>query len=382
MPRGAPAIRGFAPRRARYNRSMHRSSPRGSPLPSFRLIGGALLFWGAFALISAIVLYYHLPLVGRPSVPLPALLVYTAIENAYWALVTLPVLLVVRRLPPFGRHALRHVAALCVVGVAVHAGAAWTMHVCSSLRHGPQSTLLARFLNSAAYDLALYAGIVAAGAAHLGWTTARAREREALTLRAELARAELEVLRMQLQPHFLFNALNSISELVHLDPERADRAVARLGDLLRLSLRHSGRSEVSVAEELEFLAHYVDLQQLRVSAGIHFAIDAAADTHGLAIPSLILQPLVENALRHGVRGRERGRIDVRLRRDGARLAITVEDDGAGAPPDPPEGMGLTNARTRLAALYGDGQSIRCANRAGGGYSVELSLPARPAPATA
>lgn len=350
---------------------------RAGPLPSLRLVGGILLFWGGFACFSAIVLYYHLPLIGKPAVPLSALLVYTSIENAYWALVTLPVLFVVRRLPPFGPQAPRNVGALLLLGIVVHAGAAWTMHVCSSVRHGPRLAFLERFLNSAAYDIGLYAGIVAAGAAHLAWSTARARERESLKLRADLARAELEVLRMQLQPHFLFNALNAISELVHLDAERADRAVARLGDLLRLSLRHSGRSEVSVAEELEFLGHYVELQRLRMSPGIRIEVDAAPDTRGLAIPSMILQPLVENALRHGVRGRDQGRIDVRLRRDGERLAIRVEDDGAGAPPEPKEGMGLANARTRLVALYGSSHAFACSNPPGGGFVVSLSLPARP-----
>ena len=156
------------------------------------------------------------------------------------------------------------------------------------------------------------------------------RERETLQLETKLARAQLEALKIQLQPHFLFNTLNTISALLHRDPEAADRVVTRLGDLLRLSLQHSGRQEVMLRQELEFLERYLEIQQTRFRDRLTVHFDADPEALDALVPTLVLQPLVENAVRHAIEPRSApGRLDVRARRANGRLTLEVADDGPG-----------------------------------------------------
>jgi signal transduction histidine kinase len=210
----------------------------------------------------------------------------------------------------------------------------------------------------------------------------RERERSAAQLEAQLALAQLRSLKMQLHPHFLFNTLNAISALMHADLDLADRMIARLGDLLRATLEHDGQHEVALRQELDFLLPYLEIEQARLGPRLSLRTEIDPEVLDARLPYLLLQPLVENALRHGVAARSRpGWLLVRARREGDRLLVQVRDDGPGLPDTMQDGIGLTNTRARLEALYGRGYEFAVANAKGGGVEVTLRLPYRTEPAS-
>ena len=206
----------------------------------------------------------------------------------------------------------------------------------------------------------------------------RERQLRASELEARLARVQLEVLRMQLQPHFLFNTLHAISTLMHRDTEAADRMLAQLGDLLRLTIDRIGVHEVALKEELEFLRGYLEIEQTRFEDRLRVVIDAEPETLDARVPNLILQPLVENSIRHGIAPRATpGNVEVRAERADGRLRLIVRDDGPGlssAGATAREGLGLTNVRARLRELYGPEHELRLADRPEGGLEVTLLIP--------
>jgi signal transduction histidine kinase len=209
----------------------------------------------------------------------------------------------------------------------------------------------------------------------------REHELQATGLEAQLARAQLQVLKMQLQPHFLFNTLNAISALVHKDVHLADRMIARLGDLLRLTLDNAGTQEVPLQQELDFVKLYLEIERARLGPrlSLHFEIDPEA--RGACVPNLILQPIVENAVRHGIAPFSRpGRIEIEARRVEGRLWLEVRDDGPGLNGTGfKEGVGLANTRARLQQLYGAAHRFEMTNGPGRGFAVTLTLPLRDGP---
>ena len=205
------------------------------------------------------------------------------------------------------------------------------------------------------------------------------RQKEAQTARltAQLAQAQLQALKMQIHPHFLFNTLNSIAALLHKDVEAADRMIARLGDFLRLTLKSSDAQIVDFEQELEFLKCYLDIEHIRFQDRLTVELDI--DSHALTamVPNLILQPIVENAVRHGVaRQTNPGHITIRARREGERLIMRVEDNGPGLKVNSNgSGIGISNTRARLEQFYGSDFSFQITNSAGRGASVTLDIPA-------
>jgi hypothetical protein len=196
-----------------------------------------------------------------------------------------------------------------------------------------------------------------------------ARDRE-----LRLTQARLELLRGQLQPHFLFNALNTISSLMYKDVPAADRVLNRLADFLRLALETAKAQEVCLETELEYTDRYLDIERVRFMDRLQVEREIDAETRGALVPTLILQPLVENALRHGVGTRAGGgTMWIRARRRDQTLALEVEDQGW-PPQEIREGVGLTNARARLATLYGDRQRLWIDRGESGGFRVSLELP--------
>ena len=195
-------------------------------------------------------------------------------------------------------------------------------------------------------------------------------------LATQLAQAQLQALRMQLQPHFLFNTLNAISALALADPLQARLMIARLSDFLRLTLEERHAPQVPLARELEFLACYLGIQQVRFQDRLSTQLDVADDTLAAAVPNLILQPLVENALRHGLQDKAgAGTLRISTRRDGNQLRLRVDDDGLGLPPaGTPEGIGLGNTRSRLRMLFGDAAQFELSPIPGGGTRAEVRLP--------
>jgi LytS/YehU family sensor histidine kinase len=191
--------------------------------------------------------------------------------------------------------------------------------------------------------------------------------------------ARLEALRMQLNPHFLFNTLHAISALIHDQPDAADRMVARLSDLLRLSLDPSKPQEVPLSEELAFLEGYLEIEQTRFSERLQVTKVIEAGTETALVPFLLLQPLVENAIRHGIEPREeRGCLAITARRQNGRLELRVRDDGPGlAKKDAkPQGIGLSNTRSRLQHLYGEQFTFELKDLVEGGLEAFISLPFR------
>ncbi|HEY9229360.1 MAG TPA: histidine kinase, partial [Gemmatimonadaceae bacterium] len=201
------------------------------------------------------------------------------------------------------------------------------------------------------------------------------------SLRAEALahKARLEALRWQLNPHFLFNALNAISTLV-IDGRSKEAAamIARLGDLLRSTLEVPSEAEIPLASELELVQRYLDIEQVRLGDRLALDVSVASDAWTARVPSLLLQPIVENAVRHAIAPRAKGgRIAVSARRAGERLHLVVEDDGPGLNSNASSnggGIGLTNTRERLRYLYGDAQQFRLDRGDLGGLRVRFDLP--------
>jgi LytS/YehU family sensor histidine kinase len=199
-------------------------------------------------------------------------------------------------------------------------------------------------------------------------------------LERRFTEARLNALRMQLDPHFLFNALNTISSHVESDPKLTRTMIEHLGDLLRMSLESKDRQEVPLSEELEFLDHYLAIQKIRFGSKLKIEIDVAPEVRYASVPSLIIQPLVENAIRHGISRRSSGgTVAVSAERRDSRLEIRVRDNGVGLLPgwtlEASAGVGLAVTRDRIAGLYPNGDSrFAVRRREEGGTEVEISLP--------
>lgn len=210
---------------------------------------------------------------------------------------------------------------------------------------------------------------------------ARQRELRAAQVEGSLARAQLRNLRLQLQPHFLFNALNTISATMYEDPAAADEMLAQLAELLRSSLRTAQTDEVPLSEELAVLDQYLAIMRARFGERLAVAIETDPGLAGALVPSMILQPLVENAIRHGNAERAgRGAVAVRTRREGERLVLEVEDDGPGDARRnghrTDSGVGLAATAERLHLLYGNDQSFSAGDGANGGFLARATLPLR------
>ena len=288
-----------------------------------------------------------------------------------WGLLAPAVLVLARRFPLRGprrrraRNALVHLVASLVVGLAqlglseavFEAIRAWRGSAVSfqealvfSLRHNFHINLLTYWAIVAVHQLRAYdRGL-------------REKELVESRLREQLAGAELAALRMQLQPHFLFNALNSISSLVYADPEAADRMLVRLSDLLRQSFETNGQQFVRLEQELDFVSRYLELEKMRYPDRLEVAVYVDPLLYDVAVPAFLLQPLVENAVVHGV-GRSLGvcRVAVRAIRDGDELLLEVENDlppaAAAEPQRKGSGVGMQNTRARLEQIYGEQASL-------------------------
>jgi signal transduction histidine kinase len=196
-------------------------------------------------------------------------------------------------------------------------------------------------------------------------------------LRGEVAEQRLIALTGQLQPHFLFNTLQGISTLIHRDPGKADEMLTRLSELLRDLLRHRDSPLIRLEDELKYIRTYLEISQFRFGDRLSFSIDSPSKLGGAQVPLFILQPLVENALTHGIGPKARGgTIEVRTRHDQDHLTIEVIDDGVGVANDHGAGVGILNTRERLAASYGNDASITLTPRDAGGSAARITVPYR------
>ena len=306
---------------------------------------------------------------------------------AVWALLT-PVVFAAAARFPLDRGGLRRVLplhlviALAVAFVGALAATAVAMALGWPAAEGyGWGTMLQRYMARRLHvNLLIYAALV--GAYHALEYRRRLQEREAAAaeLRTRLAEAQLQSLRTQLQPHFLFNTLNAVSVLaLKGETQSVVRMLSRLSELLRLTLDGAPGQEVPLRQELAVLERYVDIERVRFPDRLEVRVDAAPETHEALVPSLLLQPLVENAIRHGIAQTVgAGRVHVRAEHRGGRLWMEVRDTGPGFPPAGAqrEGIGLANVRARLAFLYEDEGRFTLDNAPEGGAVVTVEVPFR------
>jgi LytS/YehU family sensor histidine kinase len=299
-----------------------------------------------------------------------------------YALVTPAVVGVVKRwplAPGTMRAALLAHGALALATVCVHALVvlgANRLALPASMTARPLASWAAMYLtNRILLELIVYGAIAGAVIAFDAQRRLRERELAAAELETQLARAQLQALQGQLQPHFLFNTLNAIGVLVREDPAAAGRVVSLLADLLRRTLDVAQQQEVPLREELDFLGRYLEIEQTRFPDRLTVTVEVPEPLGDLLVPSFLLQPLVENAVRHGIATRPAGgRVVVRGRRESAVLILDVWNDGVLLTSDRPEGIGLAATRERLDRLYGDraGLTLQAAE---GGVRAQVRLPA-------
>ncbi len=296
-----------------------------------------------------------------------------------FALLSIPVIHLARRFhfeaATWGRSLLAHLLCSVLFSFTYMLVRAWVGEWQGAASFGDAfQTLLVKTWH---FNLLIYWVIISVTDAFDYYRKYQERERRALELEKSLAQAKLQALQMQLNPHFLFNSLHSISALMHKDVEAADRMIARLSDLLRAALDNSGAHEVTLRQELEFLGRYLEIEQTRFGDRLAVKMDIAPDTLEARVPNLVLQPLVENAIRHGIEPRARpGVIELRAQRRGGMLDLRVSDNGDGLRDHEPavEGVGLSNTRARLRELYGEAHRLELSNGRSGGLSVWLTIP--------
>ena len=236
--------------------------------------------------------------------------------------------------------------------------------------------ILARLIVVEAFgNFIIYALIVCGTYAYHYYERYREREMRSIELEGRLAQAELQNLKMQLHPHFLFNTLNTISVLMMRDADLANRMLIRLSDLLRVTLDNAGNQIVPLRQELDFLRGYLEIEQTRFQDRLTTSFDISPATLDARVPYLILQPLVENALRHGITTRPgAGHIEIRTALENGNLQMQVSDNGPGIDGDFKKGIGLTNTEARLKQLYGTAHEFELTNLPAGGLRVSVAIP--------
>ena len=353
---------------------------RRGPSPRF-----VFLAWTAFGLFFGMSGYVNSFLFGQPKHPNPLWVVGSLADAWYWAVLTFPVFWVALRV--------RFTRRGWPLAIAVHAAGATTaalgnvaFNTVVGMMLSPVNPLSfeSRFIRTFYTDFQWYLLLVGAAYTVDYYRRMRAREVHAARLGQSLADAKLEALKMQIQPHFLFNTLHTISELVHEDPDAAERMIVRLGDLLRLTVDNAQAHEVTLAQEVEFLEAYLDIQRTRFQDRLRVDVAVGPGTAGARVPNLVLQPLVENAIRHGAASLGGlGRISVKSERRGGRLRMEVHDNGPGPHPDARpgarSGVGMPNTRARLQQMYGEDGRLELTHCPVGGTVAAVEIPFSLAP---
>ena len=341
-----------------------------------------VLFWACFGWLYATQLYLGL----RAEVPHPPtysrIVVWQIGCWLLWAIATPVVFWMTRRFPLTARPRpiLAHFTAGILIALVRIAGVEMVSDLVRPFPSSGKTPLLIWYLGLLCsyfhLDQLIYWATV--GVITAFESRERLREREIHTSRveAQLAGAQLENLRLRVQPHFLFNTLHSIASLVREDHRQpAVTMIARLSDLLRYSLDNASRTFVPLSEELEVVQRYLEIEQTRFSDRLQVTVEAADETKEAAVPTLILQPIIENALRHGIaRLMEGGRLEVRARRDDGTLVLEVSNDGPPLRADWSGGVGLTNTRARLQQLYGSAAQLELQSRQPAGVVARIRIP--------
>jgi two-component system LytT family sensor kinase len=344
---------------------------------------GIVAFWTLVGLAFASQFYLSSTLLGR-SITWGQAITYSLADWYVWAVLSLPILMLARRFPPEATPRWRP-AAIHLVGAL---GCSLVYVVLRALVGQVHSVLLDEpvtfleifrplLVKTFPFNLLIYCVIISVSHAIDYYRKYHERTVHALELEKHLAEARLQSLLRQLKPHFLFNTLNGIASLMHSDVEAADRMLVRLGELLRLTMSHPGQPLTRLREEMSFIEKYLEIERIRFRDRLTVELDVAPTTLEVEVPSLVLQPLVENAIRHGLEPQARpGRLHIAARREADAIVLIVRDNGAGMPVGgfAREGIGLGNTRARLRELYGERHRFELSNHAAGGLEVRLVLP--------
>jgi sensor histidine kinase YesM len=344
------------------------------------------LIWGVWTIVAlffstqAFMMYYaeNLP------IPYARALFFQASACYLWALVT-PLILWIARRYRIDRHNWRRKVVLNFALSVVFTSAVILIHfVLYFLITGKTDRLTFYWAFNFLYPnldrfLLVYWFIFLTSHAWNYYTSYREGELKASRLRTQLAQAQLEALKMQIHPHFLFNTLHSVSALLSKDTEAARKMISRLGDFLRLTLENGGTTEVSLQRELEFLEGYLEIERIRFKDRLTTTINVDPSVLDVQVPNLILQPIVENAMRHAIARTNSGEVEISaVPRNGA-VRIEVKDNGPGI--EEPQslgktsrGVGLANTQARLSGLYGSNAKFELRNRPSGGLTVLLEIP--------
>jgi two-component system, LytTR family, sensor kinase len=379
-----------APGRSELRETQHEL--RGAPVPLRPAeLAAIVLFWLFFAALNAAGRLIDPRIPGvRPEVT-RAVLTLSFIEYAIWALLTVPIVWLVHRYTIASSQRAPRLFFFLGVGVlvAILVDTILAQFRAHLLPLPPGRVPRGIFTNIIRFefldDFMVYLAVLGAALARDYFLRYRARVEEttrlqsqAAHLEAQLAEARLDALRTQLNPHFLFNTLNAVSTLVERDPRGVRRMIARLSELLRHTLDGTNEQEIPLERELDVLRRYLEIMEVRFQGRLTVTMNIADDARDTLVPNLMLQPLVENALKHGLNAADgSGRIEVSARRDGKVVHLTVRDHGPGpTAPSAARGVGIQNTIARLEQLYGDKQQFALRPAADGGAVVEVEIPYR------
>ena len=348
-----------------------------------------LIFLGAtiLGIFSAIQAYNYVTLFSEKPQPFEILLGLNMSYWYAWAILTPPVLWLARtyrfeRLT-WTRALVMHVPAVFVVTFAhamlLGAGRVLTMQFLAGRQVEWWLGVRERFFLYFDWEMMTYWAIIAVSHAFDYYRESQDRALTTAQLQTRLAEARLQVLQRQLHPHFLFNTLHTISALMHRDIDAADSMLARLSDLLRITLDRVSTQLVPLKDELEFVQKYLEIERTRFGDRLQAAFSIHPDTLDASVPNFVLQPLVENALRHGIGPMVAGgRVEISTHQEGEWLRLIVQDDGYGVSPDRLDafntGVGLRNTRSRLEHLYPGNHTFEFQTAPGGGLAVTIVIP--------
>lgn len=351
----------------------------GAPLPRYvRMSGIVLAAWFGFTVLE---LSVSAALAKPGEVKWGREILIDVTMALYWSAVTLPIATLHRWLRARGTGLAAMVAFHLPLLVLVILGDTYSSRLAVELVAGvtPAASAIGTITYFADFDTLSYLAVVIVTDALLARRAMHAEERRSSHLESLLARARLDYLEAQLQPHFLFNALGAVSELAYEAPATAVRVLRQLARIFRTALG-SRAGEVTLGKELAAIEPYLEIQRLRFPDWLRIDYDVAGDTLDCLVPRFVLQPLIENAIRHGLTGRvAAGCIEISSRVTAGRLLLRVADNGVGLRQlvmRPGYGIGLTNVRERLATLYGSGEQLRLVDAVGGGAVAEVDLPIR------
>jgi len=345
-------------------------------LRHWQIWAASFAFWTVYAFLDTAGSFAILGLRGQ-RVTATDVVVWNFAEAYVWVLFTPVIWAITRRYGFTGRNWKKSLAVHVPLGLLMMIViAALLLAFLDYLGWGDILTpFRTRVFGLAFQDLPRYFVTVAVAQIVLYYASLREREAESAKLETRLAQAQLQILRAQIEPHFLFNTLNSIATLAMRDPNSAERMTLKLAGLLRVSLDCASSQEVPLKQELEFLENYLDIQQTRFCDRLRIRMSVDPHLLTVLVPSLILQPLVENALRHGIaKSILPGHIDITAARENGYVRIEIADNGIGYGGAERDGLGLSNTRARLQQLYGNRHQFRINNIEGGGCRVTLTLP--------